>query len=125
MSLDVILELRPSRPEKFEDCLQILKAGSIGIEVYTDNITHNLCEMAQAAGIYYSLWRPEEIDFCYARQLIAPLRAALKRLQERPNYFKTFDATNSWGTYNDLVRFIENYLDACQQWPDANIKVWR
>ncbi len=29
-------------------------------EVYSANITHNLGEMADKAGIYYALWRPEE-----------------------------------------------------------------
>jgi hypothetical protein len=39
-------------------------------EVYSDNITHNLGEMADAAGIYKALWRPEEIGITKAAELV-------------------------------------------------------
>ena len=41
--------------------------------VYSANITHNLTKMADEAGIYECLWRPEEIGITKAGQLIEPL----------------------------------------------------
>lgn len=51
-------------------------------EVFGSNITHNLGEMAEEAGIYKHLWRPEEIGITKADQLIAPLREGLARLNQ-------------------------------------------
>ena len=38
--------------------------------VYEDNITHNLGDMAEEAGLYYVLWRPEELGKTKASQII-------------------------------------------------------
>lgn len=39
--------------------------------IYEDSITHNLNKMADCAGIYQHLWRPEEIGIsCKAQDLI-------------------------------------------------------
>jgi len=45
---------------------------SLMTSVYSANITHNLNEMAGAAGIYKYLWRPEEVGIYYAENLIDP-----------------------------------------------------
>src|SRR5688572_29936062 len=45
--------------------------------VYSANITHNLNAMAENAGIYMHLWRPDQIGIMTASQLIAPLTAGL------------------------------------------------
>ena len=39
-------------------------------EVYSANITHNLGLMAEEAGIYQPLWRPEELGIKTAAGLI-------------------------------------------------------
>lgn len=41
-------------------CLQYKNDGN-EISVFDRNITHNLGNMADKSGIYYALWRPEEI----------------------------------------------------------------
>ena len=48
-----------------------------GDEVYSRNITHNLNKMAEAAGIYTVLWRPDENGITKAHQCIEPLRTGL------------------------------------------------
>lgn len=93
--------------------------------VYNANITHNLNKMADAAGIYEALWRPEEIGITYAHQLIEPLRAGLGLLRERPGHFKQFNPENGWGNYDNLVKFTEQYLDACERYPQAEVGVSR
>jgi hypothetical protein len=93
--------------------------------VFDYNITHNLNTMAREAGIYEALWRPEEIDITTAEQLIEPLRAGLKRLQDNPDHYCQFNPGNGWGSYEGLVKFVEEYLAACIKWPMAEVEVWR
>lgn len=90
-------------------------------EVYSANITHNLSTMASHAGIYEALWRPEEIGIDLARQLIEPLTAGLGVLLNDPERFKAFNPSNGWGSYDGLVGFVRNYLEACRQFPDATV----
>lgn len=95
------------------------------VVIFDANITHNLNKMAEAAGIYKHLWRPDEIGITTADQLIAPLTDGLARLQADPTKFKKLDAENGWGIYKDFVRFVERYLHACEADPDAKVKVSR
>jgi len=94
-------------------------------EVYCGNITHNLGKMAEEAGIYKHLWRPEEIGISVASQLIEPLRAGLLLLRCCPQMFKKFNAPNGWGLYEHFVPFVEEYLAACEANPDATVRVSR
>ena len=49
------------------------------VSVYSDNMTHNLGEMAEQAGIYSVIWRPEESGVERAQELIIPLEMGLDR----------------------------------------------
>lgn len=93
--------------------------------VYEANITHNLNTMADEVGIYEHLWRPDEIGIDKAKQLIAPLREGLARMQADPERCKKFNPANGWGDYEGLLSFVRNYLAACQEHPDATVRVWR
>lgn len=93
--------------------------------VYSANITHNLNTMADRAGIYLHLWRPEEIGISKARQLIKPLRAGLTRLSANEEFYRKFEPENGWGTYSTLVSFVQEYLDACVKYSDASVSVSR
>ena len=93
--------------------------------VFEYNITHNLNEMADKAGIYEVLWRPDEIDTIYANQIINKLEVGLILLKEKPEYFKQFNPENGWEDYEGLIKFVEEYLEACKRNPDAEISVWR
>jgi hypothetical protein len=94
-------------------------------EVYSANITHNLNSMAKEAGIYQHLWRPEELAISKAGQLIEPLRAGLALLKADPERFKKFNAENGWGLYEHFVPFVDRYLAACIDYPDADVSVSR
>ena len=93
--------------------------------IYDRNITHNLNKMADAAGIYKHLWRPEEIGITRAAQLIDPLREGLTLLLSDPERFKKFDPENKWGDYDGLVDFVREYLLACEEHPNASVSVSR
>lgn len=93
--------------------------------LYDANITHNLGEMADKAGIYKALWRPEELDKTKASEIIDLLEKGLSDLKARPDYFKTFNSPNGWGLYKHFVPFVEKYLAACKEYPEAIIEVSR
>ena len=92
-------------------------------ELYWSNITHNLNKMADKAGIYEALWRPEEKGYKVAKDIIEIVEAGLKELKKRSEYFKGFNPENGWGTYEQLVNFTEEYLEACKKYPEAIIRV--
>jgi len=93
--------------------------------VYDSNITHNLGKMAEAAGIYKHLWRPEEIGITKATELIEPLTEGLAKLKADPVKFTAYNSPNGWGMYEHFVPFVEKYLEACKENPDATISVSR
>lgn len=94
--------------------------------VYEANITHNLNKMANEAGIYKHLWRPDELEgINTGSDLIEPLKTGLELLKSDPERFKKFNPGSHWGSYEGLVRFVEKYLEACIEHPDARICVSR
>lgn len=96
-----------------------------GLEIYWANITHNLGDMADAAGIYNHLWRPEKIGVTHAGQLIEPLEEGLEKMKRDPAKYREYDSPNGWGLYDHFVPWIERYIDACKQSPNAAVSVSR
>lgn len=94
-------------------------------EVFDWNITHNLGKMAREAGVYEACWRPDEKGWTKARDLIGPLSEGLDELCNRPEHFRQFNPSNGWGDYEGLVKFVRAYLEACREYPDADIYVSR
>lgn len=101
------------------------KAGEgvdIDIEVFERNITHNLTAMALEAGLYRPLWRPDEmLGVSKARDIAPMLRTGLVLLKMNPERYRPYSASNGWGTYEDLVSFVEAVLIACEEHPNAYI----
>jgi len=118
MSLDVYLT------DKRAACKHCGRAAE-EVEIYSANITHNLNVMAEEAGIYKHLWRPEENGITKAKQLIKPLRAAVAAMKSDPPRFEKHNAANGWGTYKVFLPWIEEYLAACERNPHAYVSVSR
>ena len=120
MSLDVIL---------FRKYHVTYNEGKTLIErdehVFEANITHNLTKMAKKAGIYDACWRPEEIGATKAKDILPLLEKGYQDLKSRPEYFKQFNSSNGWGTYTDFLPWVKNYLEACEEFPEATIYVSR
>lgn len=93
--------------------------------VYSANITHNLAAMAEKAGIYRLLWKPEELGATKAADVTEGLRHGLHDLGERQSYFEQFNSPNSWGKYQHLVSFVSVYLEACLAHPSAQLNIRR
>jgi hypothetical protein len=60
-----------------------------------------------------------------ASDIIPILEKGLADLKERPEHFEQFNASNGWGLYKNVVPFVENYLTACKENPDAIVTVSR
>jgi hypothetical protein len=125
VSLDVYLY----GPERTEECrcdtCDHEHTRTVRQTLYSANITHNLNRMAEEAGIYKVLWRPDEIGATRAVDIIASLRAGLTLLESDPRRFEAFNAPNGWGLYEHFVPFVEKYLAACCEHPLATIRVSR
>lgn len=141
MSLDVSLKSREPVDKVCNHCGSTYQEYE---EYYSANITHNLGKMADKAGIYEALWRPyrlkkeyvptedydvemlfERMSITYAKELIEILEKGLKDLKKRPKYFEKFNASNGWGMYEHFVPFVEKYLEACKEYPEAIVEADR
>lgn len=125
MSLDIYLE----GPE-FESKCTCPRCDAVHTctereEYFEANITHNLTSMADEAGIYGIVWRPEENGIAKAEQMIEPLREGIWRMKTYPERFLPLNPSNGWGSYADFVPWLEKLLAACEQYPDATPRASR
>ena len=125
MSLDVYLSGETKEVPCVCQCCDNEHTRKEMEEFYSSNITHNLGAMAEEAGIYKHLWRPEEIGITKAGQLVEPLRAGLGLMKADPPRFEKHNAANGWGLYKHFVPWVEKYLEACEETPTANVRVSR
>ena len=93
--------------------------------LFNTNITHNLGEMAREAGIYKALWRPEEIDAKIAKDIIDIVESGLIDLKAGQNTSGNLTVQTGGGTYKHFVPFVEEYLKALKEYPDAEIEISR
>lgn len=91
------------------------------VVVFDRNITHNLGQMAEKAGIYHALWHPGEKGWKLAADIVPVLEKGLADLKARPDYFAQFNSPNGWGMYEHFVPFVEAVLSACKKYPDAEV----
>lgn len=109
--------------------------------LYHANITHNLGKMADAAGLYEALWRPhrlkpgynipeddydaeyefEEANTVRAHEIIEIIEKGLEDMKTRPKYYEKFNSPNRWGLYKNFVPWIEKYLAALKEFPEAQV----
>lgn len=171
MSLDVYLYKSIDDMPPSESCLECVATQDIEDTdhrhdycVFSQNITHNLGKMADAAGLYEACWHPEELldkeatfeirrlEDAYfsdqkpenrhyydraqelrdqlrgqvrAWQLIPLLREGLAKLRSDPITYKKLEPENKWGTYDGFVPWLEKYLAACEEHPEARVRVSR
>ena len=101
--------------------------------VYSANITHNLGKMAAEVKVgidskidlYTILWRPEELNFKFARDIADLLDDGWNILLSDPAKFKKFNPENGWGSYEGLCDFVYKYRNACWDNPDAELSISR
>lgn len=146
MSLNIYLIGEEKEQECICPCCDNEHTRKVTDYWFDGNITHNLNTMADAAGIYEALWRPYELhkDYrsdktyayqeyrqfeedhpMYARDIIDKLKEGLEKLKAAPDEYKIYNPSNGWGEYSNLVSFVEEYLEACINHPDARIHASR
>lgn len=93
--------------------------------VFDANITHNLTEMADKAGLYDPLWNGhiEGHVIETAGDLAHILNPAIRHMDLNPDYYRQFNANNGWGTYEQFVPWLEKLRDNCLEYPKAKIKI--
>lgn len=99
--------------------------GTEEFTVFDRNYTHNIVAMARVAGVYDCVWRPEENGYDIAEQLVQPLSEGIAKMKRDPEFYKTLDPPNGWGSYSTFLAFLEDYLEACKQYPLAKINACR
>ena len=102
-----------------------LDCGCCDSPLYQGHITHNLGAMADDAGIYPAVWRPEEVGIERAAQMVDHLRDGIALLKRHPKRFQKFNPSNGWGSYDGLIAFLERYLTACERYPEARVNASR
>jgi len=113
-------------------------------EYFSRNITHNMNKMAEACGLYGTLWHPRGGDIMFytnitehiaydqfqivtgfykyyenADAMIPDLKKGLECLEKYPEHFKQFNPTNGWGNYEGFIEFVKAVLDACIEYPET------
>ena len=94
-------------------------------DVFDANYTHNVTKMADAAGLYGPVWRPDESGIKKAGDLIAPLRDGIAKMEADPQKFIAMNPENGWGSYETFLPWLKRYLDACEENPQADVEVSR
>lgn len=89
------------------------------------SITHNLAVMADEAGIYRCLWKPETIGLTKAGQLKKRLKDGLIKLKNDPENFKQFNPIHGGGSYAFLVSVVGAMIEECRKNPKAKVSVSR
>lgn len=84
-------------------------------------ITHNLVPMAQEAGIYECLWRPDEHGFTKASHVAQVLEPAIANMEKTPERFRALNPENDWGTYEGFMAALHSIAAACRKHPEAEV----
>lgn len=104
------------------DVSLVKENGECAFDAY---VTHNLNKMAQEAGIYEAMWRPEELGCKEAQDIADILMRGLETMVRRKWYFEQFNPKNGFGDYEGFVKVVMQYATACFENPTATIEVSR
>ena len=152
MSLDITATLKKSTIKCYDQCGTMYNTWSTeerhretnyDIDRVLDiNITHNLTTMADHVPIrfmhkdievlttlYRVMWHPEDIFVEMFQQseitledVTEPLTKGLNYLISHENVLREYNPDNFWGSYNNLLHTLVEYVRACNNWPEAIIE---
>lgn len=86
--------------------------------VFHSNMTHNVSSMWSLAGIYDEVYNSQGQT---AKDILPRLQEGLDRMKKFPTAFKTLNPENGWGTYEHAVKFLEEIVQACKEYPNSEI----
>jgi hypothetical protein len=97
------------------------------------SLTHNLSPMASAVSplFYTALWHPETLplqypsiydkprSFANPEEIITIIESGLITLKSDPDEYKKYEPSSGFGTYQELVHVVEEYLATLRIVKDA------
>ena len=92
----------------------------VEFEVWEWNVTHNLSQMWRAAGIFNEIYNSEGVE---ASEVVDRLNHGLRMMTHHPEAYRALEPSNGWGTYENAIEFIGNFIEACNEYPKAVIAV--
>lgn len=118
MSYDVYLEGEPeSVPCVCAECGHQHKREEQPLYFYRGH-TSNTSGMWRGAGLDL-----REFDGEPASALAHPLAAAIEKIAAESEKYRPMEPANKWGTYESTLAFLRAILAACQDAPDATVRV--
>jgi hypothetical protein len=95
--------------------------------VFNINITHNLNAIANKAGVYDCLWRPEEFNIRKASDIQEKVHSAIVELEENGDAYAYIELTpkNKWGTIDGFIKQLKLIYKACVEYPNAKLSAHR
>jgi hypothetical protein len=100
--------------------LDIWLKATIETTVVDKNITHNLTDMWEAAGIYDALYNSEGQT---AESVIPILEKGLQLMIAEPERFKQYNSPNGWGTYKHALPWLTELVAEFKQYPQGIINI--
>jgi hypothetical protein len=97
--------------------------------VYASGLYHDLAPMAKQVNLsndktlYDIIWSPNKHGINFANDIIPLLEEGWTILKSNKPKYKAFNPENRNGTFTGLCFFIEEYKQACLDYPTSNIKV--
>jgi len=88
--------------------------------VYDGNYTHNATPMWKLAGVYDALYMSEGKT---ASEVMGELTEGYIKIMKNPDAFKRLNPSNGWGSYDTVIVFLKEVIDACREFPDAIIRI--
>jgi len=95
------------------------------VEAFELNITHNLTGMADEAGLYECIWRPEGSLYKTAYDILPRLLDGIEYMENNREKLELLNPKNGWGSYYILLNSAKAYAEACAKYPKASIHAWR
>lgn len=142
MGLDIYIKFKTPRSENYflshpytYDRLSEADLSNYTKETeWSSNITHNLVEMASHIPVTYGktqttlykvVWRPEELGITTTTQVYRPLLEGIGYMIRNRLDLLQYNPENGWGDYNGFLKFLLNYKQAIEDYPECEIEASR
>jgi hypothetical protein len=100
--------------------LDISVVAKVEATVVDKNITHNLTDMWEEAGIYDALYNS---DGEKVYEILPELEAGLRKMVADPAHYEKFNSPNGWGTYKNAVPWLTGLIMEMKDYPFGIIKI--
>jgi len=75
--------------------------------------------MSPEANMYEALWHPDHINCVKAKDIIGIVIEGFSDMLKNPKHYKKLESDNGWGTYDDFIDWVYNYIKALSENPEC------